>query len=567
MCLLIGTVLLLVFASTTLAVEERPLITTKLGSVRGAWQTSAGGRRYAAFMAVPYAKPPVGALRFEPPEPIDSWDGEWDAGQLPSPCMCYSQLFGPEDTQRIKGQEDCLYLNIYTPKFKSKEILPVLVYIHGGAFMFGGSDSYGAKYMMDRDVIFVTINYRLGPLGFLSLEDDVQPGNNGMRDQVAALEWVQRHIAEFGGDPQQVTIIGVSAGGASVHYHYLSPLSKGLFQRGISMSGTALSRWALADGARQKALQLAASVGCPTDQGSQRLMKCLKSRPSERILMHVEQFQVWQYSPFSPFAPVVERPNQSIPAFLPEAPSSALARGAIQRLPWVTGVTSAEGLYPVAAFIACESELERLDQEFNFLVPHLLHFNFTVKPGTQDKVAQLVRKEYFGDKPVNDATVPQVIKMASDRLFMMDSQRSAELQSRHSPVYFYLFDYRGATSLSDLMSDTTKDFGVSHADDMFYFMNTSYAPVVERTGMDKLIETLEVDLWTNFVAKGIPEAKSAPKWEPVTPGGDLEFLHIKSVPPAMSKVEDLGNAAFWESLPLLEEAQSVTQSPSQKREL
>lgn len=125
------------------------------------------------------------------------------------------------------GEEDCLHVNVYTPRVDPKARFNVIIFIHGGAFMFNHGTSYGPKIIMDRDIVYVTFNYRLGPLGFLSTEDEVVPGNNGIRDQILALKWVKDNIAYFGGNPESITITGMSAGGASVHMHYLSPLSKG----------------------------------------------------------------------------------------------------------------------------------------------------------------------------------------------------------------------------------------------------------------------------------------------------------------------------------------------------
>ncbi|KAF4524672.1 hypothetical protein B566_EDAN009516 [Ephemera danica] len=460
---LVTTLLMLGVALVFTKCDERPLVHTGLGLLRGTWLTSEQGRSYAAFMTVPFAKPPVGPLRFEL----------------------------PISEQNIS--------------------LPVIVYLHGGAFMFSGGIFWGSKYMMDRDVVFITTNYRLGPLGFLSLGDSVCPGNNGMRDQVEALRWVRDHISNFGGDPNSVTLLGQSAGGASVHYHYMSPLSRGLysslclFLRGASLSGTALCRWALADKAREKALQLAVSVGCPKEKGSRRLLNCLKSRPADRILMKVEQFQMWQYTPFSPFAPVVEH-QQTPPPFLPEAPASALARGAMLRAPWITGIVTAEGLYPAGSFVNVPAELQRLDRDFELLVPHLLDFNWTVVPEQQHEVARRVREEYFGQQAVNEDSVANVVKvtcMVSDRLFVVDAQRAAELQASFSPVYFYKFNFRGGHSLTDIMTDSKKDFGVGHSDDVTYFLNVSFlTSEVIHTGMEKQVEILMLDLWSSFAKNG-----------------------------------------------------------------
>ncbi|KAL1116581.1 hypothetical protein AAG570_005053 [Ranatra chinensis] len=179
-------------------------------------------------MSIPYAKPPVEELRFQSPQRPLKWDGVLDASGDKSPMCMQIPIFIPSLRNLTLGQEDCLYLNVFTRKIDSSAKFPVMVYIHGGAFRFGSPGPKGrARYLMDREMVLVTLTYRLGPLGFLSTEDEVIPGNFGLKDQAMALGWVKRNIEHFGGDPDSITIFGESAGGASVHYMMMSPLSKG----------------------------------------------------------------------------------------------------------------------------------------------------------------------------------------------------------------------------------------------------------------------------------------------------------------------------------------------------
>lgn len=211
------------------------------------------------------------------------------------------------------GEEDCLHVNIYTPKLDPKARFSVIIFIHGGAFMFNHGTSYGPKIIMDRDIVYVTCNYRLGPLGFLSTEDETVPGNNGIRDQILALKWIKDNIIYFGGNPESITITGMSAGGASVQLHYLSPLSKGilplytrmscfflltfivhalgLFNRGFSQSGTILNPWVLNEEPLAKARKLATLVGC-NSKDTKTLVKCLRYRPARQIVQAVKEFLV-----------------------------------------------------------------------------------------------------------------------------------------------------------------------------------------------------------------------------------------------------------------------------------
>ena len=171
--------------------------------------------------------------------------------------------------------------------------LDVMVWFHGGGFVSGTASFYGAEHLLDKDIVLVTVNYRLGPLGFLSTGDDQAPGNFGLKDQVASLRWVQDNILEFGGNPHSVTLFGESAGGSSVHFHMLSPLSRGLFHRGISQSGTALCSWALAPNgtSTHQAKKLARLLDCP-QHPSAALVACLRTKQADDIIATDKQFMV-----------------------------------------------------------------------------------------------------------------------------------------------------------------------------------------------------------------------------------------------------------------------------------
>lgn len=223
---------------------------TEQGDVRGIVRQARSRRQFHAFLGIPYAQPPLETLRWMPPTKAPKWEGTFDASKTANVCA-QDKVYHPQD---LKGSEDCLYLNVFTGgKSKKKQ---VLFWIHGGAFIFGGADNFGADYIMEEDVVLVTVQYRLNIFGFLSTEDASAPGNYGLLDQIAALKWVQDNIAAYGGDPDQVTIIGMSAGGASVHYLTLSPMTKSLYKNAISLSGSALCWWANVPNPNQKAVAL-----------------------------------------------------------------------------------------------------------------------------------------------------------------------------------------------------------------------------------------------------------------------------------------------------------------------
>ena len=239
---------MLVIQSNALMDENWEVVTVQNGSIRGELKTNTlfSDSDYYAFHAVPYADPPIGTLRFKLPEPYSKSYGNsthpYDASNPYVKKVC-PQLKEGNFIDEESMDEDCLHLSVYRPA-SVNDSLPVLVWIHGGHFEYGSGmhQFFGPqRFMKDKDIIMVSINYRLGALGFLSLGNPELPGNAGFWDQVWALKWVQSNIEGFGGDPNMVTIMGEDAGSWSVMYQLLSPQSAGLFKRVISQSGTPMS--------------------------------------------------------------------------------------------------------------------------------------------------------------------------------------------------------------------------------------------------------------------------------------------------------------------------------------
>lgn len=208
----------------------------------GGWSTSASGKRFANFQGIQYANSPVYSFRFKPPVPfIEQVNGLADVSAISNVSCVHWTYEGGFD-----GQEDCLLLNVYVPEkgiVDTNAKLPVMVWIYGGGFVFGSYNYnlYGPQYLIDKEVIVVSMNYRVAQFGFLSLGNEEVPGNAGLLDQVMALTWVQQNIAAFGGDPDAVTIFGESAGSFSVASLLVSPLAEGLFKRAICESGTSIA--------------------------------------------------------------------------------------------------------------------------------------------------------------------------------------------------------------------------------------------------------------------------------------------------------------------------------------
>ncbi|KAK9297785.1 hypothetical protein QLX08_008630 [Tetragonisca angustula] len=542
--------LLLLSALTTLVwtLEDAPRVKTPLGAIKGYYKVSANGRQYEAYEGIPYALPPVGKLRFKPPQRLPPWVSELPATKFGSPCLQYAQLPSNPDDE-VEGAEDCLYLNIYVPADRrtSSRSLPVIFWIHGGAFQYGSGMLMGAKYLMDRDVVFVTINYRLGMLGFLSTEDEIVPGNMGLKDQSMALRWVSENIEWFGGDPKKVTLVGLSAGGVSVHYHYLSPMSAGLFQGGISISGTAFDCWGQTENSLEKAKKLGALMGCPTGN-TREMVRCLRYRPSKTVVQALGNYMRFYYNPFTPFGPVPEKFGDE--PFIDRTPIEIVSSGDVQDVPWITGVTSEEGLYPVAQFIAIPEALKTLDENWDLIAPHFFDYNYTIPREKHVEVAKLIRNHYFGSKKIDDTTTQSLVHVAGDRFFVVDSEKAARMQAKvnKQPVWYYYYTYRSANSLSDSLSGTTNNYGVSHADDAYMVVDTEYIDPTT-TSSDVKMQKILIDFWVSFATNRVPNVRDS-QWSRLNPNEkSLHYLHIAEPDKIqMDSSTNFGQKDFWNSI-------------------
>ncbi|RLV63200.1 hypothetical protein DV515_00018514, partial [Chloebia gouldiae] len=266
---------ILFLGGTALVATEQPEAETKYGRVRGyPFTVDTAERTVNVFLGLPFAKPPLGSLRFSEPQPPEPWEGVRDATSYPP----------IKEKVPLQVSEDCLYLNVYTPVSTGKqEKLPVLVWIHGGGLVFGAASSYdGSAIAAFDNVVVVTIQYRLGIAGYFSTGDEHARGNWGYLDQVAALRWIQENIMHFGGDPGSVTIFGESAGGISVSALVLSPLAKGLFHKAISESGT-VTQGLFTDQPKEDAQKIAAASGCEKSS-SAAMVECLRGKTEEELL-------------------------------------------------------------------------------------------------------------------------------------------------------------------------------------------------------------------------------------------------------------------------------------------
>lgn len=538
---------LLIIAVSVSGQGPSPLVRVAHGVLQGVWKVSTKGRNYASFYGIPYARPPLGKYRFREPQQLKPWLGVWDATKPLSACLQYDPF---ED--KVTGSEDCLFVNVHTPNVNAAASLPVLIFIHGGAYMYGSGSLYEASHIMDKDIVVVTLNYRLGPLGFLSTGDEVIPGNTGLKDQSFALKWVRDNIMMFGGNPDSITLTGCSAGGASVHYHYLSPLSRGTFHRGIAFSGSAFCSWTHATKPAEKAKALSSIVGCPTSTNRE-MADCLKYRPAEVLVKaQVEMFD-WRVKLFTIFTPTAEAAGTKDP-FLSKYPYIATAAGDMQRSPLITSVTSEEGLYPAAVYQKDPTILPELESRWEYLASNIFEYNDTLPLELRPIVAKKIKDHYLGGKPVGQDTYAQLVQALGDRLFVTDVGKMAQLHAQKSgePTYVYRYAFNGQTSLSNLMAQNKENYGVSHADDIILLFSYDDQPRgrVEDLNMREAL----LDMIYNYMTNGVPRIPNAPEWLQVKPGApELNYLDIAGP----NKIEmksnaDFGQKSFWDSLGFIE---------------
>ncbi|KAG4071521.1 hypothetical protein HA402_011675 [Bradysia odoriphaga] len=489
---------------------DSPIVEVKQGKIVGKVLKSRNGRDFYSFLGIPYGQ----AERFQPPSLAVEWDGIFEA-----------KSYGPQCAQKMWitnqniGEENCLQLQVFTPSLSNN--LPVAVYFHGGGFSIGTSNVLQPQYFMDENVVLVLVNYRLGPFGFLSMQDELIPGNNGLKDQNIALKWVQQNIANFGGNTDRVTLFGNSAGAASVSFHILSPQSAGLFHAAILQSGCALNPWAMSKHPREMASRFGTNIGCPTDT-SAKFLSCLHLKTTEEILNSMEPLTQWNYDPFTPFGVVIE---PDVPgAFLSVDPLKSLETGNYSRVPVIAGVVEDEGILLHSAYILEHPKLlQDLNEHWTNVLPISLQFdrvytNFTDEQ--QLNISTEIRKFYFNNQTISEDNRQQLTNVYSDRLFNHGVRKCAVLLSEHSPVYSYQFAHnRGDYSILRWFN-IDKIFGVSHVDELSFLFAESYAlaPEFQKDSIAETVSKNFVKLWASFITNGYPTEfwGNQQKWEPIS---------------------------------------------------
>ncbi|XP_017096776.2 juvenile hormone esterase [Drosophila bipectinata] len=510
------------FTAITAALEAQTLdaltvCPPSVGCLKGTTLAGYQAERFEAFMGIPYALPPVGELRFSNPKAMPKLRGVYNASWPRMDCIQKNYLL---PTPIVYGEEDCLYLNVYRPehptRFQSSN-LPVMVYIHGGGF-FGGSAGPGVsgpEYFMDSgEVILVTVAYRLGPFGFLSTHDSAMPGNFGLKDQNMALRWVQRNIRYFGGDPSSVTIFGQSAGGVAAHMHLLSPRSRGLFHRVISMSGTANVPFAITNEPLRQARRLAelAHVKDARELSTVKLTRALRRVNAEDLLNAGDGLKYWDVDHMTNFRPVVEKGIPEGEVFLGEHPKDTLKNGKRPALPLLLGTVPGEGAVRVVNINENHTLRESFNSRFDELLQELMEFPPGLDQQRLKQGMKLLVGEYFlGQHKVNDETVQGFMDLITDRGFKQPLYNTIrqEVSRGSNPVFLYSFNYRGPLSYASAytIADVSGKYGVVHCDDLLYlFRSPLLFPDFERNSTEAQVMKSFVDYFVHFAKFGKPRS-------------------------------------------------------------
>ncbi|XP_064438642.1 neuroligin-2 isoform X3 [Mirounga angustirostris] len=528
---------------SSLGEERFPVVNTAYGRVRGVRRELNNEilGPVVQFLGVPYATPPLGARRFQPPEAPASWPGVRNATTLPPACpqnlhgalpaimlpVWFTDNLEAAAAYVQNQSEDCLYLNLYVPtedgpltKKRDEATLnppdtdirdsgkkPVMLFLHGGSYMEGTGNMFdGSVLAAYGNVIVATLNYRLGVLGFLSTGDQAAKGNYGLLDQIQALRWLSENIAHFGGDPERITIFGSGAGASCVNLLILSHHSEGLFQKAIAQSGTAISSWSVNYQPLKYTRLLAAKVGCDREDSAE-AVECLRRKPSRELVDQDVQPARYHIA----FGPVVDGD------VVPDDPEILMQQGEFLNYDMLIGVNQGEGLKFVED--SAESEDGVSASAFDFTVSNFVD-NLYGYPEGKDVLRETIKFMYtdWADRDNGEMRRKTLLALFTDHQWVAPAVATAKLHADYqSPVYFYTFYHHCQAEGRPEWADA------AHGDELPYVFGV---PMVGATDLfpcnfsknDVMLSAVVMTYWTNFAKTGDPN-------QPVPQ--DTKFIHTK----------------------------------------
>ena len=467
-----------------------------------------------AFWNIPYAAPPVGNLRWQAPQSPVAWQGVRDATQPGPVCPQLTLQQGGLEPANIPQSEDCLTLNVWTTAQPNQKPLPVMVFIHGGSGVSGSGRNYNGAKLAANGVVVVTIDYRLGILGFMAHPEltaaDTQhhsSGNYALLDQQAALRWVQQNIGLFGGDAHNVTLFGESAGSLYTCLQLVSPLAAGLFQHAIGESGSCIgTRTPLhtSDASQQSAenigVSLAKQVNC--DQAKS-VVDCMRAMPSDQLVQATKGYN-------GLLALVTKKLGPNIDGYvLPEPAAKLFADGQYNKVDYITGTNENEAtLFTFAISIKDEAGYQKA----------LNNWAGQLGQNGVNSLLKLYPSSKYGSPK---AAFNQLI---TDTFFLCPSRKQLQLMANYQPnLYFYHFNYASPRA-------TQLGLGATHGSELSYVFGSAISIKQFNVAFENpaLVKTLQT-YWSQLAATGNPNSSANPNWQAYTAKDDQYLLLGSSV--------------------------------------
>lgn len=435
-------------------------------------------------------------ILFQPPCPIQPW-------KEVLPCMQDAPLpICRTVTDVITGSEDCLYIEVSTPSLKPDRPIPVMFWIGGIGYAYIIDSVFDATLINDQNVVFVRCGYRMGPFGFLSINNYAAPGNCGLKDIVMALKWVKRNISAFGGDPNNVTIFGSSSGGSIVNFMMLSPMATGLFHKAIMQSASVLNNWSLSKNPSLAVMKLAKILGIKKTC-KEEIVEELRTIPAMDITIAFKNFKIESgegadkdlIDPI--FKPCIEVDLEGQPAFLTRSPLLLLKSGNFNKMPCIIGSNNIEGSvlqYVVENFY---SNFEKINENLRLLVPRELA---RTDKSSESIGHQLLKFYLDGEEYLREDTRAQYLQLISDYYFTYYVNKTVRLlRTAGCPIYYYILNFAGDWEVPQKYKFLNS---TGHGAELSFLFRLKMPEILKGSRDSVKTRRRVIKMWTNFAKTG-----------------------------------------------------------------